>query len=250
MSEKKASPAYRLVKFLVRAFYGKLEVVGAENLPAGPFVAVGNHAQMHGPIACELFFPRERVTWCIGQMMHLREVPGYAYQDFWSQKPRRSRWLYKLASYAIAPLSVLVFNNAETIPVYHDGRLMTTFRQTLQALRAGKGVVIFPEHDAPHNSIVYDFQDRFVDVARMYYNQTKQALPFVPLYIAPGVRKMVIGRPVWSDPEADSGDERRRIAGAMMDAITEMARALPRHRVVPYRNLPKRDYPWNLPAER
>ncbi|MBQ7455633.1 MAG: hypothetical protein IJS53_04250 [Clostridia bacterium] len=250
MPEKNPSSAYKLVKALVRLFYGKMEVVGAENLPDGPFAAVGNHAQLHGPIACELFFPRPRKTWCIGQMMHLREVPGYAFQDFWSKKPRWQHGFWHLVSYAIAPLSVLVFNNAETIPVYHDGRLMSTFRQTLQVFRQGDGVVIFPERDAPHNNIVYDFQDRFVDVGRMYYNQSKQALPFVPIYVAPALRKLVIGRPVWYDPAADSADERRRVTDALMDAVTEMGRALPRHRVVPYPNLPKREYPWSDSAER
>ena len=34
-----------------------------------------------------------------------------------------------------------------------------------------------------------------------------------------------------------------------MDAITRLARALPRHRVVPYLNIAKRDYPMNLPDE-
>lgn len=146
-----SAPLYRFVKRLVRLFYPKTAVVGAENLPDEACVVVGNHSQMNGPIACELYFPIERYTWCAGEMMHLKEAPAYAYRDFWSRKPGYIRWFYKLLSYVIAPLSVCVFNNANCIGVYHDARIMSTFRDTVLKLREGASVVIFPEHDAPYN---------------------------------------------------------------------------------------------------
>ena len=132
---KKVSPIYKVIKALVRLFYPKMEIVGTENLPDEPTIIVGNHTQMNGPIACELYFPGNRYIWCAGQMMHLKEVPAYAYQDFWSNKPKYIRWFYKLLSYIIAPLSVCVFNNANTIGVYRDNRIISTFKETVQKLQ-------------------------------------------------------------------------------------------------------------------
>ena len=106
MPGKKISPLYRIIKALVRLFYGKTRVVGAENLPDAPCIVVGNHCQMNGPIAGELHFPGPHYIWCAGEMMHLSDVPAYAYKDFWSQKPKAVRWLYRIASYLIAPLAV------------------------------------------------------------------------------------------------------------------------------------------------
>ena len=117
MGERKISPLYRLIKAAVRAVYPKIKVVGEENLPPEPVVYVGNHSQMNGPIACELYTPGEHYIWCAGEMMDKKEVPAYAYQDFWSEKPKAVRWFYKLLSYIIAPLSQLVFTNANTIGV-------------------------------------------------------------------------------------------------------------------------------------
>ena len=176
MEKKKISPLYRLIRWLVWVFYPKTAISGAENLPDEPCVIVGNHTQMNGPIVSELYIPGKHYTWCAGQMMELKEVPAYAYQDFWAGKPRYIRWFYKLLSYIIAPLSVCIFNNAETIPVYHDTRIITTFRETIQRLREGASIVIFPEHDAPHNHILCDFQDKFIDVARFYYKKTGKEL--------------------------------------------------------------------------
>ena len=64
-------PVYRAVKALVRLCYPKMRVEGTEHLPQEPALIVGNHTQMNGPIACELYFPGLRYTWCAGQMMYL-----------------------------------------------------------------------------------------------------------------------------------------------------------------------------------
>jgi hypothetical protein len=111
-------------------------VEGAEHLPEDGCILVGNHCHMHGPITSELYVPGRHTTWCAAQMMELKEVPPYAYQDFWSGKPKAFRWFYRLLSYLIAPLSVLIFNHAYTIPVYHDQRLITTMKQTVAELEA------------------------------------------------------------------------------------------------------------------
>ena len=249
MKERKDALLYKGIKAAVRFFYPKLEVVGAENLPEEPCIIVGNHTQMHGPIAAELYCPGKHYTWCAGQMMHLADVPEYAFQDFWSQKPRWTHPGYKLLSYIIAPLSVCVFNNANTIGVYHDSRIVGTFKNTVRRLQEGNRIVIFPEHDVKYNHIVYDFQDRFIDVAKLYHRKTGKQLCFVPMYIAPKLKQMHIGTPIRFDPDAPMDSERDRICQYLMDAITDIALSLPAHTVIPYRNIPKKLYPSNIPKE-
>ena len=246
MTERKSVPAaYRVIKWLVWALSPKMQVEGLENLPQGEAVIVGNHAHMNGPIAAELYLQGSRYTWCASQMMKLKEVPAYAFQDFWSMKPRYTHWFYRLLSYLVAPLCVLIFNNADTIPVYHDARVMLTFRQTLRLLRGGAKIVIFPEHGVPHNNIVYDFQDRFIDLARMYYAMTQKELCFVPMYIAPKLKKMVLGEPIRYRADQPPDQERRRIREELMDAVTQLGRGMPLHTVVPYAVIPRKDYPAN-----
>ena len=240
---------YRMVLGFLRLVYPKTGVSGLENLPDEPALFVGNHAQMHGPIVCELYFPVERYTWCAGEMMHLKEVPAYAYRDFWSGKPGYIRWFFKLASYAIAPLCVLLFNNANTIGVYHDARVLSTFRSSVEKLQEGKGVVVFPEQAKPYNNILCDFQDGFLDVARIYYRKTGRVLPIVPIYIAPDLKKLYLCRPTYFRPEAPIAEEKQRICSYLMDEISEFARSLPRHTVVPYMNVAKKYYPCNIPDE-
>lgn len=240
---------YGMLRALVQWVYPKVTVEGLENLPQEPCLLVGNHAQMNGPIIAELYIPGERAIWCTSEMMHCKEVPAYAYRDFWSEKPRCLRWFYHLLSYLIAPVSACIFNEAHTIAVYRDDRILNTFRQTLEKLIDGSRVVVFPEGPEAHNCIVNQFQDGFVDVGRLYGKRTGKALPFVPMYVAPRLRKIYLGKPIYYDVHASRASERSRICGELMEAVTELAIRLPRHTVVPYRNIPKKDYPSNVPPE-
>lgn len=245
MEKKKIPVLYRLIKGTVRFFYGKMEVVGLENLPKNNAVLVGNHTQMNGPIAGELFLPQHCYTWCAGQMMNLKEVPDYAFTDFWSQKPKWTHPFYKLLSYLIAPLAVYLFNHARTVAVYRDMRIMSTFKETIRLLKDGADILIFPEKDEKYNNILYKFQENFIDIAKLYYKKTGIALTFVPMYIAPKLKKMYIGRGIVFNADNPIEEEWKRISSYLADEITDIARSLPLHTVVPYRNIPKKYYLTN-----
>ncbi len=242
---KKGLLVFKFIRNAIDFFYPKTEIVGIHNLSDEPCVIVGNHSQFHGPVVCELYFPDDFYTWCASQMMELKKVPAYAYQDFWSQKPKILKPLFKLISYIIAPFSVAVFNNARTIAVYRDNRSLKTFRETVAKLQSGNKIVIFPEHNIKHNNIVYDFQEGFVDLAHLYYKRTGKELSFVPLYIAPKLKKVFFGEAVRFSADAPIEEERRRICNYLMNEITDIACGLPEHIVIPYSNISKKLYSVN-----
>lgn len=236
---------YRMLYRAVWLFSPKYRIQGAEKLPPEPCVIVGNHSQMYGPIAAEMYMPRRHFTWCTGEMMNRKEVPAYAFRDFWSGKPARTHGFYRMLSHLIAPLAEYIFTHAHTIPVYRDARLLTTFRKSVSSLQNGADIVIFPEKNAPFNHILCSFQEHFTDLARIHYRKTGEALRFVPMYLAPNLKLIVFGDGVRYNPEADEAEERARICSAMMTAITGIATGLPPHRVVPYLNIPRKNYPMN-----
>jgi len=236
---------FTIVRFSVRLFYGKTEIVGLENLPKENAIIVANHTQMNGPIVGELFMPDKCYIWCAGQMMNLKEVPQYAFSDFWSQKPKWTHPFFKVISYIIAPISSCIFNNARTIAVYHDSRVVSTFRETVRMLSQGRNILIFPEKDEKFNNILYKFQDKFIDVAKLYYKKTGNELTFIPMYIAPKLRKAYVGKGISFDSSNEISDERHKISQYLSSEITRIARELPEHTVVPYRNISKKNYLTN-----
>lgn len=249
MKAKLEKGFYAVVWNLVKFFYPKLTCEGVENIPQEPSVIVGNHSQAHGPIFAEINFPGKRTIWCAGQMMSMKEVPDYTYHDFWDEKPRWTHPFFRLVSYIIAPFISAVMRCGDTIAVYHDTRVISTFRKTIQKLQEGDHIIIFPEHKVGYNQILCDFQANFIDVAKLYYKKTGKALSFVPTYLAPKLRKVYFGEPVQFDPNQPIAQERQRICRELMERITNMAQSLPEHIVVPYVNVPKKYYRTNLSTE-
>lgn len=239
------SPMFQVLCGLVRLFYGKLELVELEPLPQRDAVIVANHTQMNGPIAGQLFMPENCYIWCAGQMMDRKKVPEYAFTDFWSQKPKWTHPFYRMLSHLIAPLASFIFNHARTIAVHRDMRIMSTFRESLNKLTEGNTLLIFPEKDETDNNILYKFQENFINIAKLYYAKTGVALTFVPMYIAPRLRKMYIGKGITYNSSSSIEEERTRIADYLSREITKIARQLPVHTVIPYRNIPKRFYLTN-----
>ena len=238
-------PVYLIIKKIVSLVTPVYKTEGTENLPEGPAVYVGNHSQAFGPIAAELYFPREHCTWCVSDMMEKDKVADYAYRDFWSHKPTFIRPVFRLFSYMLPKVSEIIFTNAETIPVYRDTRIIKTFQLSCDKLNTGASIVIFPEEYAEYNNIVHSFQRGFVHVAGYYYRHTGKNIPFVPFYVCPELGKLVFGEQVLYSPENDKDAEAERICTYLQDSISELAYKMPRHRVVPYPNVSKKNYPLN-----
>ena len=175
--------------------------------------------------------------------MHMKEVPAYAYKDFWSLKPKWIRWFFKIISYVIAPIASYALSRADTIAVYKDGRIAHTFKETVDKLNEGANIVIFPECPQNFNNIVNEFQDKFIDVARIYYKKYNKELSFVPMYNAAKLKTIVFGKPIKFDFNKQIDEERKRICDYLKEEITKLATELPVHTVVPYLNIKKKDYP-------
>jgi len=248
--EKKTTLTYRCLKKCVKFIFPKYQVFGEENLPEGPCIIAGNHSQINGPVACELYFPGKHATWTIGEMFHKETIPAYAFQDFWSLRPKSTHWFYKILSHLIVPLSVCLFNNADTIPVYKDRKIEDTFRMSQDCLKERTRVIIFPEEYTEHNNIVHNFQRGFINIAKRHYSETGERVSFVPLYVCPKLKRLMIGKPILYNPEANIREEKDRICNYLMDEITETAYSLPRHKVVPYPNVPPEEFGENVRMEK
>ena len=243
LKKKKKSKIFRFYEKVVSKIYGKKKIVGIENIPKEACVIIGNHAQIHGPLFSAVQFPYKKYVWCIGNMMHLKEVPSYAFTDFWSKKPKWTHWFWKIIAHLIAPLAVYIFNRADVIGVYKDTRGLSTFRNSVDGLKDGAHIIIFPECETAFNEIVYEFQDKFVDLARLYFKDTGKELSFVPMYNAPKLKTVVFGKPIKFDSSDKIENQRKTVCDYLKNEITKLAKELPEHIVVPYLNLPKKQYP-------
>lgn len=231
---------FKFLRFSISIFFKRRKFIGIENLPEDASIIVSNHSQLYGPLTSEMYFPTRKYTWCISNVMEKEAAQKYIYTDFWSKKSVITRPFFKLLSYIVVPLSVYIFNHADTIPVYKDARILKTYKITMEALENNANIVIFPESSEEYNNIINNFQDKFIDVARLYYKKTGKELSFVPMYNAVRLKKVVFGKPIKYDPNIPMDIQRDNICEYLKKEITMLAKELPRHKVVPYANIKRR----------
>lgn len=234
---------FRFVLRLINIFYHKRTYTGVENIKS-PTVFITNHSQMHAPLTHTMFFPTDAYFWCISDMTEVKKLPDHAYHGFWSEKPKAVRWIFRLLSYPLAPLAWL-FKKANTIPVYHDARVLDTFKMTVDKIKEGHDIIICPENWTGFDGIINDLHDKFVDLGRLYYKKYGEAITFTPMYTCPALKTNLIGEPTVYDPDAPIIEERKRIVNYVRSTINALAKSLPAHRVVPFQNVGKGEQPMS-----
>ena len=70
-------------------------------------------------------------------------------------------------------------------------------------------------------------------------------LKFVPMYYSPKLKIMVFGKAVEFNTSNKIEDERKRICTYLMEQITVLAKSLPKHKVVPFNNLKRKEYKYS-----
>ena len=57
----------------------------------------------------------------------------------------------------------------------------------------------------------YDFLDKYIDVAKLYYKKTNKCLYFVPQYQADKLKTIVFGKPIQYNPSIEINEQRKII---------------------------------------
>ncbi len=241
-NKKKKGITYKICAFFLKMIDKKVDYIGLDNLPKEPCIIAGNHAQMHGPIINEFYFPADKKIWCDAPMLDKKEFPKYAYDNFFGGKPNLFQKMLVGLLKSVIPNG---FSSSDALPVYRDMRIMKTYKATIDSLDQGFNVVILPECPEEFNEITNMFNEYFVDVARLYYRNTKKELSFVPMYVSKSLRKMLFGKPIKFDASLPIESERKRICEYLMLEITRLAKTLPRHKVIPFNPVPKKDYKYS-----
>lgn len=219
------------IRRAISFFFPPYTSAGLEHLPAKPCVFIANHARAYGPIALCTRLKRDFRPWVHWQVCARDTFAAYAMRDFWPNKPKQSRWLFKLLSLMLSPLGPYIMCGMQAIPVYRDSRSIITFRKSAATLQEGLDIVIFPETDRPHSAFVNDIDAGFADLGRLGEIDP----PFVPVYVCPALHTICYGPPAVYDHTKSRQQNRDHIRAYLLQTINDMASALAKHEAVTYR---------------
>lgn len=232
---KKPKLFFKFIRFFIRKGYKEVKIIYEQELNHDrPIVYISNHCQIHGPLAFHLTLGKTSRIWCTQEVFFWKTLPEYAFLTFLKgyEKKKSVQWLYRILSYLIAPLLIVVFRGADAIPVYRDARLLTTYKKSAETILEGLDIVIFPECPDPLNDFINVFNPGFVDIARFMKLKAKKEIVFVPCYYAPELRTIKIGSPVEYDYSRKIDEQRKELLTKLQDEVTRLGKSLPEHKPV------------------
>jgi len=194
--------SYRFLRGLIRLCTYRMRVEWAVPFTDEPSVFICNHAGALGPIdVCAKFPLADSIhPWMNAQVLNAREVPAYVRQDYWWKPSSRFAPLCNATlPYIAAAILPPILRTAPTVPVYHDIRVMKTFRESLKLLSAGEHLVIFPEQPSGFQAHADALNRGFLQIAPAYARATGKALPFWPVCIDYKQRVFRVAAPIYYD---------------------------------------------------
>lgn len=224
---------YKTIRGLLWLVFPRAKTVYEEQ-PDEPAVFVGNHSAVRGPVMMTLDFKRKHQTWTVHCAMDGEATDNYAFHDIFFGNTRRGKGFWRMMSKIVAKALPPLLIYSDTIPVYHDKRILKTFKQSVKALTEGDDLVIFAESPKRYSEYICNLQEGFIDLARLYYRKSKKALKFYPFYVEKKNAVISVGKPIAYDPDRSLDEQRDEIAVYLRDNIDRLARALPKHKPVPF----------------
>lgn len=226
MAVRKKHPFLQVLKRMLRIFYRRMAILGADRVMTdSPAVFICNHLDSYAPIVMSLFFPFPYRPWVHAHIMLKAFCRDYLERDFTRRilhlPPPFSRWLAAL----IAPLCIRLMAAIEAIPVNRGSmRIMDTFKISIEALRQGSNLVIFPEiQDKRFSEHLNDFHTGFVHLARQYQRETGQILHFYPVFINRQKKTITVGKPAVYPSDTGRHRDRLLFAAYLRDSINDIA---------------------------
>lgn len=195
---------FSALKWIYQRVTPKMTIEWAEPFIDEPCIFICNHAGAFGPIHMTITFPHcdKVVAWCNDGVLTYKDCVPYIRKDYWWPEDSKLAPLYNVTiPYAASAIMPPVLRSAPIIPVHHDIRVMTTMRQSVKALKAGKYVVIFPELPDGFDSHREEIQTGWMKLCVLYHRATGKALRMYPVYIDTKGHHFKVAKPVMYDPD-------------------------------------------------
>ena len=214
--------SFLALRGLIRAVTPKMETIWDEPYDGQPCVFCPNHAGLAGPVDMMVHFDlRDTVRpWFNAAVANPKQVPAYVRQDYWWEPGCRLEPLYNATLPYLAVLVLPpVLRTVTGVPVYHDMQVIRTFRQSIEYLRVGDQLVIFPQQPSGYKSHHFEINRGFLQLAPMAWHTLGVALKFYPVYIDHAAHTIHVKKPVQFDPARRLTEQEQEMVNVLANGL-------------------------------
>lgn len=195
----KQSRFFEFLRKAIMFFTGPMDTIWQEEFDGEPSIFVCNHDRAYGPIAMCVQFDhcKELRPWINHEVLSFKTMPPYVRQDYWYPP---DKWYTKILDYTAAYFYSLIIppimRGSACIPVYHDTKVMSTLRASVDAIRQGHHIMLFPEHPSGYGEYSADVFTGFVSLGRLVQRRTGKTVSFYPTFVDWKAREIRVGAPI------------------------------------------------------
>ena len=178
-------PWFRFVKKIMRLFIKetKFTYLGGEKINE-PTIILSNHVGTSAPLAFELYGKTHLRFWGASEM-NSGLISLYKYQTriYYHEKKHWNLHLARLFCLIASPLTNMFYKGLELISTYRNIHFKKTIDESIETLKNGKSVVIFPEiSDKGYLDELEGFHHGFIMFAHICLKQGHDVPLFVTYY--------------------------------------------------------------------
>ena len=138
---------YRGIKTIVKIRYKEPRFVYLGEKPTTSSIILSNHEGTDAPMSLEIYCDFPIRMWGTAELNSgLRRLYAYQTKVYYHEKKHWNLFGARAFCLLASPLTNLFYKGLNLISTYKDGRLKTTIKESIDALRNGENIVIFPEN--------------------------------------------------------------------------------------------------------
>lgn len=216
---------FKFMKRLMLGRYKEPEFVFLGEKFSNSAIIISNHEGTDAPMSMELYCDKPIRFWGAHEM-NSGLVSLYKYQTrvYYHEKKHWNIHLARLFCLIASPITNLFYKGLNLISTYKDARLVKTLRESMEALKKGDNIVVFPE-DSKNGYLeqLEGFFAGFVMLAEVCYKRGMD-VPIFVTYFKRKELKYVIDAPIKYSELAKGGATRADIAKRLLDRCNELGR--------------------------
>lgn len=184
---------FKNFKKLLKVRYKKTTFVYLGEKPSHKSIILSNHEGTDAPLSLEIYCDFPVRFWGTGEMNGgLKNLYKYQTRVYYHEKKHWPLWWARTFCLLASPLTHLFYRGLNLISTFQDSRFRTTLKESVQAIKDGDNVVIFPEKsDNGYQEVLQGFYDGFfvfasqcrkagidVDIYTCYFQKKKRVYIF------------------------------------------------------------------------
>ena len=222
---KKRKWYFRILKKLMKSRYKEPAFIYlGDKITTGGLI-LSNHEGTDAPMSFEIYHEAPIRMWGAGEM-NSGLITLYKYQSrvYYHEKKHWNIHLARLFCLIASPLTYLFYSGLNLISTWHDARFAKTLRESIDAIKEGYNIIVYPEDSAKgYLAELEGFHEGFVMLADVCRRRGID-LPIYVTYFKRAERIYVIDKPVLYSELVKNGASREEIAKRLCQRCNELGK--------------------------